>query len=352
LGEILYDELKLKVKSGGKTASGARSTKEEVLQKMDEQHEIIKPLLKYRELQKLVSTYVDALPKLVEKDGRLHPTLLQHGTTTGRMASIDPNIQNIPVKTERGKEIRSAFVSKQGSVLVACDYSQIELRIAAMISKDKKFIDIFRNGEDVHGSVASYMFEVPQDKITKTMRNSAKAINFGVLYGMGVVALQKNLGVSRKEAKEFYENYFETFSELTKYLETIKAEVGRKGYTETMLGRRRYFKGIKSPMPHIKAQAERMAINAPIQGTSADITKIAMVRVAKYIEDNNLSKDVSMILQIHDELIFEIKKEVVDDVVPEILKIMENVIPENETAGVPVIVKAEVGPDWGNLKEK
>jgi len=350
LGEVLYDELGLKVKSGGKTASGGRSTKEEVLKKMDEQHEIIKPLLKYRELQKLSSTYIDSIPKLVGKDGRLHPTLLQHGTTTGRMASVDPNIQNIPVKTERGKEIRSAFVSKEGSVLVACDYSQIELRIAAMISKDKKFIDIFRNGEDVHGSVASYMFGLPQDKITKTMRNRAKAINFGVLYGMGVVALQKNLGVSRKEAKDFYENYFETFTELTKYLETVKSEVGRKGYTETMFGRRRYFKGIKSPMPHIRAQAERMAINAPIQGTSADVTKIAMVRVSKYIEDNNLSKDVSMILQIHDELIFEIKKEKVNEVVPEILKIMENVIPKNETSDVPIVVKAEVGPDWGNLK--
>lgn len=350
LGEILYDELKLVVKSGGKTAGGARSTKEEILQKMDEQHEIIKPILEYRELQKLVSTYIDALPKLVDKDGRLHPTLLQHGTTTGRMASIDPNIQNIPVKSERGREIRSAFVAKKGTVLVACDYSQIELRIAAMISKDKKFIDIFRNGEDIHSSVASYMFDTPQDKVTKVMRNRAKAINFGVLYGMGVVALQKNLGVSRKEAKEFYENYFETFSDLTKYLETVKAEVGRNGYTETMFGRRRYFKGIKSPMPHIRAQAERMAINAPIQGTSADVTKLAMIGVSEYIKENKLEKDVSMILQIHDELIFEVKKGVEAEVIPEIIRIMESVIPENETAGVPVLVKAEVGPDWGNLK--
>lgn len=350
LGEVLYDELELKVKSGGKTAGGARSTKEEILHKLEDQHEIIKPILEYRELQKLVSTYIDSLPKLVDKKNILHPTLLQHGTTTGRMASIDPNIQNIPTRSDRGKEIRSAFVARDGYTMVACDYSQIELRIAAMISKDKKFIDIFRNGEDVHNSVASYMFDVPQDNVDKEMRRRAKAINFGVLYGMGVVALQKNLGVSRKEAKDFYENYFNTFSELTKYLETVKSEVGRKGYTETMFGRRRYFKGIKSPMPHIKAQAERMAINAPIQGTSADVTKLAMIGVDKYIEDNNLKKDVLMTLQIHDELIFEIKDNRVEEVVPEILNIMQDIIPEDETAGVPVVVNAETGDNWGNLK--
>jgi len=350
LGEILYDELNLSVKSGGKTAGGARSTKEEVLQKMDDQHEIIKPLLEYRELQKLTSTYIDALPKLVEKDGRLHPTLLQHGTTTGRMSSINPNIQNIPVKTERGKEIRSAFVAKKGYKLVACDYSQIEIRIAAMISKDKKFIDIFKNGEDIHNSVASYVFNVPQDDVTKEMRRKAKVINFGVLYGMGVVALQKNLGVPRAEAKEFYDNYFDTFKELTEYLDKVKSEVNRNGYTETMWGRRRYFKGIKSPIPHIRAQAERMAINAPIQGTSADVTKLAMIEIDKYIEENKLSKDVSMLLQIHDELIFEVKENIDDKVIVDIVNIMQSIIPENETCGIPLLVKAEVGPDWGNLK--
>lgn len=351
LGEILFDKLEIKTKKAGKTSTGAKSTREEILQDIKGEHPIVEKILGYRELQKLLSTYIDVLPKLVGDDGRLHPTFIQHGASTGRMASADPNIQNIPIKSELGREIRKAFIAEKGSLLVACDYSQIELRIAAMLSKDEKLIDIFKKGTDVHTEVAAYMFHVEEKDVTKEMRRQAKVINFGILYGMGVQALQKNLDVPREEAKSFYENYFKTFEGITNYLDTTKAEAARKGYTETLFGRRRYFKGFNSPLPFIKAQAERMAINAPIQGTSADATKLAIVKVDEYIKKNKLENDVSILLQIHDEIVLEIKESMVEGVVPKILKIMEGVFDDRETMGVPVVVNAQAGKDWASMEE-
>ena len=266
------------------------------------------------------------------------------------MASQNLGIQNIPIKTELGKVIRNAFIAEKGFKIVALDYAQIELRIAAFISGDEKLIEIFKQGEDVHKSVASRVFGVPLDKVDSEMRRRAKIINFGILYGMGVNALRQNLGTDRKEAQEFYNNYFATFSGLAKYLDEVKAQAERNGYTETFFGRRRYFEGINSKIPFIKAMAERMAINAPFQGTNADIIKIAMKRVDDYFIEKGYQDDAFLVLQVHDELVYEIKQSLVTKIVPEIKNIMENIIPIEQTKGVKLIVAQEIGDNWGELK--
>ncbi len=350
LAHILFDVLNLSYKGMRKGKSGSFSTKEEVLQKLGEEHLIVQEILKYRELTKLLSTYIDVFPKMVGNDGRLRTTFLQTGTTTGRMASQEPNIQNIPVKSELGKRIRDAFVAEPGSKLLSVDYSQIELRLAAILSKDEKLIEIFKKGEDVHSGVASYMFGIPQDQITKEQRNKAKVINFGILYGMGVSALQKNLKVDRKEAQEFYNTYFEKFSGLAEYLEETKEFAKKTGYTKTLYGRKRFFEGIYSRLPFIKAQAERMAINAPIQGTEADIVKIAMIKVSEFLEKEKMQDKIKLVLQVHDEIIFEVKDEVVEFAKEHIPKIMEDVMNDQDTLGVPILTDCEVGVSWGTLK--
>lgn len=350
LSEVLFVKMGLKYKGMRKTSSGSYSTKEEVLHKLAAEHKIADTILQYRELQKLLSTYIDSIPKLVEKDKRLHPTFLQAGTTTGRMASENPNIQNIPTRTDLGRRIRNAFIAPKDSRLVAFDYSQVELRIAAFLSGDEKFIEIFKSGEDVHTNVAAHVFKIKPADVTSEMRAKAKTINFGILYGMGVNALQKNLKTDRKDAQQFYNDYFETFTGLVEYLDKTKAEAARKGYTETFFGRRRYFDGINSKLPFIRAQAERMAINAPIQGTSADIIKVAMRDVYAYLESNNLLQDVKPLLQIHDELIYEIKTDIIEDVAPKICEIMEGVVSLEDTKGVPILVNSSAGSSWGAMK--
>lgn len=352
LGEIIFDKMGLTAKGLKKTTGGARSTRESELEKLRDAHPMIPLLFEYRELQKLLSTYIDTIPTLVDKDGRLHAHFLQAGTTTGRMSSQGPNLQNIPTKTELGRAIRKAFIAEKGFVLAALDYSQIELRIAAFLSGDEKLIEIFKNGEDVHTAVASEVFEVPKEKVDKEMRRKAKVINFGILYGMGVNALRTNLGegTERAEAQKFYNDYFEKFKGLAIYLDKVKAEAKRNGYTETFFGRRRYFEGIDSKVPFIRAMAERMAINAPIQGTSADIIKIAMKRVEDYLISQGLDKDAYLILQVHDELVYEIKKEKAEKVVEEIKKIMENVIDPKDISGIKCLVGFAVGDNWGDLK--
>ncbi len=352
LGEVLYDTLELKPKNQKTTATGQRSTKESELEKMKDMHPIIDEVLRYREIQKLVSTYIDTLPKLVEKDGRIHTTFLQAGTTTGRMASKDPNIQNIPIRTDEGREIRGAFVADKGYEMVAIDYSQMELRVAAFLSGDTSMIEIFKSGEDVHAGVASRVFNVKPDDVTREMRRRAKVINFGILYGMGVNALRTNLGdeTTRAEAQEFLNAYFNTFTRLAEYLEETKEFARSHGYTETYFGRKRHFPGITSSAPFIRAQAERMAINAPVQGTSADIIRVAMVRIYKHLKDKKLSKNVRMMLQVHDELVFEIKKDEVKKHTKAIIEIMENVLTSKETSGVPLLVDAKVGPNWNTMK--
>lgn len=350
LGDVLFDRLGLKGKNMKKTGGGARSTKESELEKLRDQHPIVPLLFEYRELSKLLSTYIDAIPPLLDLDNRLHSDFIPSGTTTGRMASQNPNLQNIPIKSSLGKAVRKAFVAEKGFVLAGFDYSQMELRIAAFLSGDKKLIEIFQRGEDIHTSVASLVFGVDRSAVTPEMRRQAKVINFGIIYGMGVMALKQNLGTSREEAQQFLNGYFESFSGLAEYLGQVKAETAKRGYTETFFGRRRYFEGINSKIPYIKAQAERMAINAPIQGTEADIIKLAMIRIDAYLRENSLIEDVYPLLQVHDELIYEIRDSKVEEVVPVIEKIMESVIDPDKTKGVVMKSSAATASNWGDLK--
>ena len=351
LSNILFTKLGLAEKNQKKTPTGTLSTKESELEKLKDKHPIVAMILSYRELAKLLSTYIDAIPPQLDKNFRLHSTFIQAGTTTGRMASNNPNLQNIPNKTVLGRAIRNAFVAEKGFKLVSFDYSQIELRLAAILSQDKKLIEIFKNGEDVHAGVAMRVFKVPKEQVDKGMRIKAKAINFGILYGMGVNALKANLGVDREEAQEFYDKYFKTFAGLSAYLDKIKKETERKGYTETLFGRRRYFREFKSPLPYVRAQAERMAINAPIQGTSADLTKIAMKRIDDHIKLEKHEDDMRLVLQVHDELVYEVKDSLVDEVVIHFKKLMEGVLAPSASRGVPILVEAQVGDNWGEMKQ-
>jgi DNA polymerase-1 len=350
MAEVLFVKMGLSYKGMRKSSSGSFSTKEEVLEKLVEVHPIAEELMKYRELSKLLGTYVDVFPGMVGVDGRLRTTFIQAGSATGRMASHDPNLQNIPVKTELGRRIRDAFVAEQGKKLVSFDYSQIELRLAAILSEDPNLIEIFKNGEDVHSGVAMRVFGVGPDEVTKGMRTKAKTINFGILYGMGVSALQKNLKVDRKEAQEFYNTYFERFAGLAAYLEGTKEFAKVHGYTLTMFGRKRFFEGIKSKLPFIRAQAERMAINAPIQGTNADMVKIAIVRIDDFLKKKKLTDEVKLVLQIHDEIIFEVEEKYIEPLRIEVQKIMEEVLPAEWTKGVPILTNCSIGDSWGKME--
>lgn len=350
LGEILFVKMGLTVKNQKKTAGGKVSTKESELEKMKDLSPIIPAILSYRELQKMLSTYIDNIPNMVTDDGRLHAKFLQTGTTTGRMSSADPNLQNIPNRTDLGRQIRQAFCATPGYKLVAFDYSQVELRIGAFLSGDKKLIEIFKKGEDVHTAVASEVFGVPLDKVDKEMRRRAKIINFGIMYGMGVSALKVNLGTDRAEAQKFYNDYFEKFSGLAKYLDQVKADALRTGFTETFFGRRRYFEGLKSKLPFMRAMAERMAINAPVQGTGADVVKLAMSKVDKMLETSPKG-DAYLLLQVHDELVYEIKEELIKDLAPKIRKIMESVIDPKDTSGVILKSEMAIGDNWGEMEK-
>ncbi len=349
LSHILFEKLELRYKGMRKTSTGKFSTREDILQKLKETHPIIEKILEYREFQKLLSTYIDAIPKNIASDGRLHANFLQTGTTTGRMSSNNPNLQNIPISTERGRRIRKAFVSKKDFSLIAFDYSQIELRIAAILSEDNKLIEVFKSGKDIHAAVAARVFNVSEDKVTKEMRRQAKVINFGILYGMGVNSLKDGLGSDRKTAQEFYNQYFTIYDELGAYLDKVKADAKKNGYTETLYNRRRYFEGFNSSLPFIRAQAERMAINAPIQGTSSDLIKKAMVQIDGYLRKEKLQEDVRLILQIHDEVIYEVNDKVMDEVAPKIEKIMEEVLDMKQSKGVPIKADYAKGKNWEQL---
>jgi DNA polymerase-1 len=350
LGEVLFDELGLTAKGQKKTAGGQRSTKESELEKIRELHPIVDLVLEYRELQKLLGTYIDALPPLLDDARRVHTHFIQTGAATGRMATKDPSIQNIPIRTERGRLIRNAFIAPKGSVLLALDYSQIELRLAAILSKDKKLCAIFKAGRDVHQEVAATVFQVAPENVDREMRRRAKIINFGILYGMGVNSLRASLGTTTAEAHKFYEDYFGSFTDLAKYLESTKGFARKNGFTETLFGRRRQFPEMKSSLPYVRAQAERMAINAPIQGTQSDIIKLAMTRVDQMLEKKNAKDKVHLLLQVHDELVYEVKKEYVGEFAQEIKRIMEGVLPASETNGVPVLVESKVGNNWGEMQ--
>ncbi len=349
LGEVLFDELKIIPERMKKTAGGARSTRESELEKIREIHPIVNDILEYRELKKLLSTYIDNLPPMLDAENRLHAEFLQTGTTTGRMASQNPNLQNIPLRSERGRAIRHAFVAPKGFALLALDYSQIELRLAAILSGDNKLCDIFKSGRDVHTEVASQVFHVPPEKVDAEMRRRAKVINFGILYGMGVNALRAQLGSTTAEAHQYLENYFSTFKTLAEYLESTRGFARKNGYTETLFGRRRQFPEMKSSLPYVRAQAERMAINAPLQGTSADLIKLAMSRVDEMIEKEEDQENAYLLLQVHDELVYEIRDERVGELSAKIKEIMESVLSKKETHDVPIIATMKSGPDWGTM---
>ncbi len=353
LGEIIFGKMGMK-SSKKKNASGSFSTKISVLEELEENNPIIKEILSYRELQKLLSTYIDVIPKMISEDGRLHAKFLQNGTTTGRFSSQDPNLQNLPIKSELGKKIRNGFVAGNGYKLLAFDYSQIELRVAAMLSGDKKMTQIFCDGKDIHAGVASFVFGVPIEKVDSEMRRRAKVINFGIIYGMGVSSLRKSLGGTREEAQKFYDNYFNQFSGVRDYLENVKVFAMKNSYTETLFGRRRYFPNINSRIPFLKNMAERTAINAPIQGTAtADIIKLAIRYTEEDLEKANLLNKAHLILQIHDELVYEVEDGALLEIERIIKNAMQTVLQRSYLAyktDIPLVVHSGSGNNLGEVK--
>lgn len=342
MGEALYEKLGLGTKIK-KTKTGQKSTNVTELEKIKDEHPSIAYILEYRELTKLLSTYIDSLPQYVKEDGKIHAHFIQTGAGTGRFSCEDPNLQNLPVKSEIGQKVRSAFVATKGKVLLSCDYAQIDLRAAAILSGDEHLVEIFMKGIDVHTGTAARVFGVKEEKVTSDMRRKAKAINFGILYGMGVTALKEGMGVERKEAQEFYDQYKFTFSTLMTYLEEVKAFAWKHGYTQTLLGRRREVPLLKSPLPFLRAQGERIAINAPIQGTSADILKLAILDAADYIDEHKLNDKVKLLLQIHDELVFELDEDIAEDVADELVKVLENVLKKRKLSDLPIKASRSLG---------
>ena len=344
--DILFERLQIKGKVR-KTGKGALSTAAPELEKLSAEHPIIDLILKYRELQKLKTTYIEPFPKLVDiKTNRLHTTLNQTGTVTGRLSSQDPNLQNIPIKTELGQEFRKAFISSPGCKLVSFDYSQLELRIAAHISGDKKMTAAFKRGEDIHTRTAAEIFEVAPENVTPTMRREAKTLNFGLLYGMGLLGFQRASGVSRDRAREFIDRYMTEFSGIAKYMEAMKLKAKKEGFVETIFGRRRYLPEINSGMFQLVAQAERMAINMPVQGTEADLLKISMIRINDLIHKEYEDGGISMLLQIHDEILFEVKNNLIAKFKTQAKDIMENV----HQLDVPLVIDAKSGNNWRDME--
>ncbi|OGZ04250.1 MAG: hypothetical protein A2648_00405 [Candidatus Lloydbacteria bacterium RIFCSPHIGHO2_01_FULL_41_20] len=355
LGVILFDKLQLLAEKGTKmkkTESGARSTRVSELEKIKSMHPIVGEILHHRELQKLLSTYIDAIPPLLDKKNRLHSHFIQTGTTTGRFSSANPNLQNIPIKSELGRAIRNGFLAEKGHKLLSFDYSQIELRVAAMLSFDPYLTKVFKEGKDVHSAVASRVFHVEEDEITPEMRRKAKVINFGIVYGMGVSALKETLGGTRAEAQDFYDSYMKEFKRIAEYMEEVKIFARKNGYTETMFGRRRQFPGIKSHIPYIRAMAERMATNAPLQGTAADIIKIAIKLADDDLKKEGLQDKVHLLLQIHDELVYEVEDEAVGKTEKLIKNAMEGVLGRSflkNKSSVPLVVNASSGVNWEEI---
>ncbi len=341
LGEILFDRLKLLDKAK-KTKTGQYATGEDVLLKLAPQHEIAKKILEYREYEKLRSTYVDALPRMMSKDdGRIHSDFRQAVAATGRLSSNNPNLQNIPIRTEKGRQIRSAFVPRGKEYLfMSADYSQIELRIAASFAKDATMIEAFRNKRDIHATTAAKVFRVPLDKVTPDMRRKAKEVNFGILYGSTAFGLSQNLGISKTEGAEIIEAYFHEFPGIKRYMDDTINHAREKEFVETILGRRRYLRDINSRNITTRGFAERNAINAPIQGSAADIIKIAMINIHRWLEREKLK--TRMILQVHDELVFDLHKDEEAIVKPRIVDLMKTAV----LMDVPMEVEVGVGKNW------
>ena len=341
---ILFEKLKLPNKGLKKTKTGI-STADDELEKIKQEHEIIKLIQNYRELSKLQNTYVLALPELINrKDGRLHTSFKQSVTATGRLSSSDPNLQNIPTRTEEGQEIRKAFEAQKGYKLLGLDYSQIELRLAAHLSKDKKMIKAFLNNEDIHSATAAAINNVKLENVNKEMRRAAKAINFGILYGQGPHGLSQSANISYAEARTFINRYFEVYPGIKKMMDDNIKKALKKGYAETIFNRRRPLPELASPFPQIRKSAERMAMNMPIQGSAADMIKKAMIDIDQIIK--NKAEDIRLLLQIHDELIFEVKADKLEKYQLIINQLMANVI----KLSVPILVENASGNNWSDLK--
>ncbi len=343
LGEVLFDKLKLDEKAK-KTKTGQYKTGEDILQKLANKHKIVDDILTFRQLTKLKNTYVDTLPSLINPNtGRVHTNYAQAVAVTGRLSSNNPNLQNIPIRTEKGREIRKAFIPRnEDFVLVSADYSQVELRIVAAISGDENMCAAFKAGQDIHTATAAKVFGVALDEVTKEQRYKAKSVNFGIIYGQGAFGLADNLGISRTEAKEIIDNYKKEFKGITQYMEDIVAFAQKHGYVETLMGRKRWLPDINSGNFTVRGFAERNAINSPIQGTAADMIKLAMIQLSKKLPKDQFKS--RMLLQVHDELIFDVHEDELDDLKGIILQTMETAMPLPND--VPLVAEMGVGQNW------
>ena len=340
LQHILFEKMSLPIVK--KTPKGAPSTSEDVLQELALEYPLPQKIMEYRGLTKLKNTYTDKLPKMINhRTGRVHTSYHQAVTATGRLSSTDPNLQNIPIRNEAGRRVRQAFVPRKGNKIVAADYSQIELRIMAHLSKDKGLLDAFANGKDIHKATAAEVFGIALDDVTTQQRRSAKAINFGLIYGMSAFGLAKQLNIPRNEAQKYMDLYFERYPGVLDYMDSTRESAKEKGYVETVFGRRLYLPDIKASNGARRKGAERAAINAPMQGTAADVIKMAMIKVDDWIA-KNASDDVTMMMQVHDELVFEIKEDKIDDYVSTIKTLMESAA----TLNVPLDVEVGIGENW------
>ena len=341
LGIILFEKLKL-IDKPKKTKTGQYSTAEEILSSLEKNHEIVSKILHWRSIKKLLSTYVDTLPMEVNPiTGRIHTEYNQATTSTGRLSSNSPNLQNIPIRTKLGEKVRKAFVSRNNEFLVmAADYSQIELRIIASLSNDPVMIKSFKNNQDIHASTAASVYDVPIKDVTRIQRNNAKTVNFGIIYGVSAFGLSQQTDLSRENAKKLIKKYYETYPNLKNYMRNQISYAREKGYVETVLGRRRYLRDINSQNAIIRSSAERNAVNAPIQGSAADIIKIAMIKIGEKLY--NESWESKMIIQVHDELVFDVKKQELEKLQLMVKKEMENAFKLN----VPLLVDIGVGENW------
>ena len=340
VGELLFDVLKISEKPK-KTKSGQYVTDEETLESLRSKHPVVSEILEYRGVKKLLGTYIDALPKLINrKTGRVHTSFNQTVTATGRLSSSNPNLQNIPIRDEQGKEIRKAFIASEGRVFMSADYSQVELRLMAHLSQDKNMMDAFNADHDIHAATAANIYKVPIEEVTSDMRRKAKTANFGIIYGISIFGLSERLGISRAEAKELIDGYFMSFPGVKEYIDSTIENARRDGYVETLLHRRRYLPDINSRNANVRGYAERNAVNAPIQGTAADIIKIAMVKIADRLKREGLKTE--MLLQVHDELNFNVPLDEVDRVKELVREEMEGAI----ELSVPLRVDIGVGANW------
>ena len=339
LGEVLFEKMAIPYPEKNKKSY---STDVEILKQLSYQgYEIAGKVLKYRELAKLKSTYADALVgQVLPRDNRVHTNYFQCGTSTGRLSSNDPNLQNIPVRSELGKDIRSAFVAKDGYMLLSADYSQIELRLMAATAHVKNLEKAFLDNVDIHTRTASQIFGIPENEMTPDIRRKAMAINFGIIYGISAFGLAKQLDIPQTEAKEYIDNYFKIYPEILDYMEKAKAFAHANGYVETIYGRKLFIANINNP--RLKAYAERAAINAPMQGTGAEILKKAMIRIREILKKQNLESDVRMLLQVHDELVFEVKEDKIEIATKIIRETMENI----EKFSIPLVVEVGVAKNW------